>query len=106
MVKYLIIEDERFAYDEIRRMMGILRPDYELVGWATNIEQTMLVLRGDVLPDLVIADIQLSDGLSIEAFRQSECDVPVIFTTAYDEYAINAFKLLQCSPQFVLVNRL
>ena len=93
MVKYLIIEDERFAYDEIRRMMGILRPDYELVGWATNIEQTMLVLRGDVLPDLVIADIQLSDGLSIEAFRQSECDVPVIFTTAYDEYAINAFKL-------------
>lgn len=44
-------------------------------------------------PDLVIADIQLSDGVSFDAFRQVGLDVPVIFTTAYDEYAIRAFKL-------------
>lgn len=91
-MKYVIIEDERFAYDEIRRMMSLLRPDYELAGWTTNIEQTTLMLNVGALPDLIIADIQLSDGLSIEAFRKLECDIPVIFTTAYDEYAINAFK--------------
>lgn len=92
MTKYLIIEDERFAYEEIKRMIQKLRPDYLLAGWAGSLEQALLLLRqGGV--DLVIVDIPLSDGLSFEMFEQYPVNIPLIFTTAYDEYALKAFKL-------------
>lgn len=93
MKKYVIIEDERFACEEIRRMMHSLRPDMQLAGWSTGVEQAVLMLSqaGDI--DLIIADIQLGDGLSFDIFDRVETTVPIIFTTAYDEYAIRAFKL-------------
>ena len=92
MAKYIIIEDERLAYEEIRRMMQRLRPDYMLTGWATGVEQAVLQLAsGDI--DLMIVDIRLSDGLSFEIFERTAADIPVIFTTAYDEYALRAFKV-------------
>ncbi len=93
MVRYLLVEDERFAYEEVKRMMQRLRPyDYQLSGWAESVEQAVLLLKqGGV--DLMIADIRLSDGLSFEIFEQVPVDIPVIFTTAYDEYAIRAFKV-------------
>lgn len=92
MVKYLLVEDERFAYEEIKRMMQRLRPDYLLTGWAESVEQAVLLLQqGNI--DLMIVDIRLSDGLSFEIFEQVAVDTPVIFTTAYDEYAIKAFKV-------------
>ena len=91
MTKYIIIEDERLAYEEIRRMMQRLRPDYTLVGWAAGIEQAILQLTSGGI-DLMIVDIRLSDGLSFEIFERTEVDIPVIFTTAYDEYALQAFK--------------
>ena len=90
MTKYIIIEDERLAYEEIRRMMQRLRPDYTLVGWAAGIEQAILQLTSGGI-DLMIVDIRLSDGLSFEIFERTEVDIPVIFTTAYDEYAVRAF---------------
>lgn len=92
MTKYIIIEDERLAYEEIRRMMQRLRPDYTLVGWAAGIEQAILQLTSGGI-DLMIVDIRLSDGLSFEIFERTEVDIPVIFTTAYDEYALRAFKV-------------
>lgn len=92
MVRYLLIEDERFAYDEIKRMMQRLRPDYQLAGWAESVEQAVLLLKQGSI-DLMLVDIRLSDGLSFEIFEQVSVDTPVIFTTAYDEYAIKAFKV-------------
>ena len=84
MVKYLLVEDERFAYEELKRMMQRLRPSWQLAGWAESVEQAVLLLR---------QGIRLSDGLSFEIFEQCPVDLPVIFTTAYDEYAIKAFKV-------------
>lgn len=92
MVKYLLVEDERFAYEEIKRMVQRLRPDYHLIGWAESVEQAILLLKQGAI-DLMIADIRLSDGLSFEIFEQVPIDTPIIFTTAYDEYAIKAFKV-------------
>lgn len=92
MVKYLLVEDERFAYEEIKRMMQRLRPDYRLMGWAESVEQAVLLLKQGSL-DLLLVDIRLSDGLSFEIFEQVSIDLPIIFTTAYDEYAIKAFKV-------------
>ncbi len=92
MIKYLLIEDERFAYEETKRMMQRLRPDYQLTGWAESVEQAVLLLKQGTV-DLIIVDIRLSDGLSFEIFEQVRVDAPIIFTTAYDEYAIKAFKV-------------
>lgn len=92
MTRYLLIEDERFAYEEIRRMTQKLRPAYQLAGWAESVEQAVILLKSGHI-DLTIVDIRLSDGLSFEIFEQCPADVPVIFTTAYDEYTLKAFKL-------------
>ena len=92
MTRYVLVEDERFAYEEMKRMMQMLRPDYQLVGWAESIEQAVLLLRQNKI-DLMIVDIRLSDGLSFEIFEQCPIDIPVLFTTAYDEYALQAFKV-------------
>jgi len=92
MTDYVIIEDERLACEELKRMMSQLRPDYKLVGWAKSTEQAVLLLR-QASPNLIMADIRLADGLCFDIFMQASIDVPVIFTTAYDEYAIRAFKV-------------
>lgn len=92
MASYIIIEDERFAHDELLRMMRKLRPHYTAVGWAQSVEQAvMLVAQGGY--DFIITDIRLSDGLCFDVFERQHTDAPVIFTTAYDEYAIKAFSL-------------
>lgn len=92
MTSYIIIEDERCAYDELRRMMRKLRPDYTLAGWAQSVEQAV-TLVGNGGFDLIITDIRLADGLCFDVFERRPSNVPVIFTTAYDEYALKAFRL-------------
>ncbi|MBO4612072.1 MAG: response regulator transcription factor [Bacteroidaceae bacterium] len=91
-MRYIIIEDERLAYEDVRRMMERLRPDYQLVGWAQGVEQGALMLH-ETECDLLISDIRLEDGLSFDLFDQSGTVLPIIFTTAYDEYALRAFKV-------------
>ena len=92
MKKYIIIEDERFAYEELKRMMDAVRPDYELCGWANSVEQA-IPLISNLTVDLMLVDIRLSDGDSFDIFEHIKSSTPVIFTTAYDEYALRAFKL-------------
>lgn len=92
MTSYIIIEDERYAYDELRRMIRKLRPDYTLTGWAQTVEQAV-DLVGDGGYDLIVTDIRLADGLCFDVFERRPTNVPVIFTTAYDEYALKAFRL-------------
>lgn len=91
-MRYIIVEDERFAQEEMKRMMQKLRPDYSLAGCAGTIKDAVSLLS-DPGTDLMILDISLADGLGFEIFGHIRTDIPVIFTTAYDEYAIRAFKV-------------
>lgn len=91
-MKYLIVEDERFAYLEIKRMMAKLSPDYTLAGGTESVADTILFLKNNPV-DLILMDIRLADGNCFEIFEQIQVSIPIIFTTAYDEYAIQAFKL-------------
>ncbi len=88
----LIVEDERFAYEELKRMINKCRPGYSIVKWTTTVTDTILYLKEcDV--DLIMMDIRLADGSCFEIFNHVEVKTPIIFTTAYDEHAIRAFKL-------------
>lgn len=91
-MKYLIVEDERFAYLEIKRMMTKLYPDYLLMGRTESVEDTILFLNNNPV-DFILLDIRLADGNCFEIFEQVQVSIPIIFTTAYDEHAIRAFKL-------------
>lgn len=93
----LLIEDEPLIARQLLKLVRQLEPEATLVGPLGEVQAVVDYLRQHrpdrPRPDLIIADIQLADGVSFEAFRQVTLDVPVIFTTAYDEYAIQAFKL-------------
>jgi Response regulator of the LytR/AlgR family len=91
-MKYLIVEDERFAYEELKRMMTELRPDYSLEKRTKTVIDTIGFLKTSIV-DLILLDIRLADGNCFEIFNHVEVNTPVIFTTAYDEHAIKAFKL-------------
>jgi DNA-binding LytR/AlgR family response regulator len=91
-MKYLIVEDERFAYEELKRMMTELRPDYSLEKRTKTVIDTIGFLKTSTV-DLILLDIRLADGNCFEIFNHIEVNTPVIFTTAYDEHAIKAFKL-------------
>lgn len=91
-MKYLIVEDERFAYEELKRMMTDLRPDYSLEKRTKTVIDTIAFLKTSTV-DLILLDIRLADGNCFEIFNHVEVKTPVIFTTAYDEHAIKAFKL-------------
>lgn len=91
-MKYLIVEDERFAYEELKRMMTELRPNYLLEKRTKTVIDTIAFLKTSTV-DLILLDIRLADGNCFEIFNHVEVSTPVIFTTAYDEHAIKAFKL-------------
>jgi DNA-binding LytR/AlgR family response regulator len=91
-MKYLIVEDERFAYEELKRMMTKLCPDYSLEKRTKTVIDTITFLKTSTV-DLILLDIRLADGNCFEIFNHVEVSTPVIFTTAYDEHAIKAFKL-------------
>ena len=92
----LLIEDEPLIARQLQKLVSQLEPGAIIHGPLGSV-QSICAYFGEHLPDsapdLVIADIQLSDGVSFDAFRQVGLNAPVIFTTAYDEYAIRAFKL-------------
>src|SRR5687768_9194880 len=91
-MKYLIVEDERLAYEELKRMMTQLRPGYSLEKWTNTVIDSISFLKSTTV-DLILMDIRLADGTCFEIFNHLKVTTPVIFTTAYDEHAIKAFKL-------------
>jgi DNA-binding LytR/AlgR family response regulator len=93
MIKILIIEDERLAAEKLERMVAKLRPGYTLLGPIETVEHSVKWLAANPAPDLILMDIQLADGISFDIFEKVEVTSPVIFTTAYEEYAIRAFKV-------------
>jgi DNA-binding LytR/AlgR family response regulator len=89
----LVVEDEPLA---ARRLLNLLhkQPDpLEIMGPAESVAQAVALLQAGPAPDVLFLDIHLADGLSFELFEQVEIRCPVIFTTAYDQYALRAFKV-------------
>ncbi|MEP1095218.1 MAG: LytTR family DNA-binding domain-containing protein [Cyclobacteriaceae bacterium] len=90
-MKYIIIEDEQLASKRLRELMTSLRPDYTYIAKFDSVESATISLP--VLQyDIILMDIQLADGNSFDIFDQIKLNAPIIFTTAYDEFAIRAFK--------------
>lgn len=87
----IIIEDEKPSARRLQRMLTAL--DFEAQTMLHSVEESIDWFNNNEHPDLIFLDIQLSDGLSFEIFEQVEVKSAIIFTTAYDEYALQAFKL-------------
>ncbi|HYH56579.1 MAG TPA: LytTR family DNA-binding domain-containing protein, partial [Anseongella sp.] len=92
-MKVLILEDERLVADHLIQLVRKLEPNWEIAGPLASLREAKKWLQQYPLPDLILADIQLSDGISLELFSFLQPACPVIFTTAFDEYAIRAFKI-------------
>jgi DNA-binding LytR/AlgR family response regulator len=89
----LIIEDEHYAAQRLEKMLKEMIPDLHVAAKIESIEQSVLWLKEHEAPDLIFLDIQLSDGSCFNIFDQCDVPSPIIFVTAYDEYALQAFKL-------------
>lgn len=92
-MKVVIIEDEGFAAMRLKKMILQYNPDIEIMAELESVKESVLWFKSHNDPDLIFLDIQLEDDLSFSIFEQVNITSPVIFTTAFDEYAIKAFKL-------------
>jgi two-component system response regulator LytT len=92
-MKVLIIEDEKPASGRLIRLLGEIDRNIEVIGVLSSVEQASNWFVSNPHPDLVFMDIQLEDGLCFEIFESCEVNIPVIFTTAYDEYTLRAFRV-------------
>jgi len=92
-MRILIVEDETAAYENLVEILKEIEPETEIVGYTESISQTVRWLKNNTLPDLILMDIHLSDGSAFSIFDKLSIETPVIFTTAYDEYAIEAFRV-------------
>ena len=93
MYKVLIIEDEKPAAEWLQQLILKLGYDIKIAAVIDSVRGAVEWFRQNPAPDLVFMDIQLADGLSFEIFEQLKVPCPVIFTTAYEEYAVKAFKV-------------
>jgi DNA-binding LytR/AlgR family response regulator len=93
MHKVLIIEDEEKAILRLQKLIAEILPDTIFVASLKSIEESVKWLQNNPQPDLIFVDIQLSDGPSFDIFKQVQTSCPLIFTTAFDSFAIKAFKL-------------
>ncbi len=94
MIRVLIVEDEPYARKEMRRLLNQCIQEVEVVDELDSVEAVVDFCRKDLPIDLAFLDIQLADGLSFEIFEKCQFNVPVVFTTAYDQYTLRAFKVL------------
>ena len=88
-MRILIIEDEQSSADRLQRM---LEGEHEIVGVCASNAEVKAFFAGEADVDLILSDIQLGDGLSFESLCEVPASIPVIFTTAYDQYAVQAFR--------------
>lgn len=92
-MRILIVEDETAAYENLVDILKGIDPSIKIAGYTESITQTIRWLQNNQMPDLILMDIHLSDGSAFSIFNSIEIETPVIFTTAYDQYAIEAFKV-------------
>ena len=92
-MKVLIVEDETVAYENLVDILTETDALIEVAGNTESVTQTVQWLKTNPVPDLIFMDIHLSDGSAFSIFEKIQVEIPIIFTTAYDEYAIEAFKV-------------
>jgi DNA-binding LytR/AlgR family response regulator len=92
-MKILIIEDESPAARQLGKLVRTLRPAANILAVLDSIDSAVQWLQQPNRPDLIFMDIQLADGLSFDIFHAVEVQTPVIFTTAYDQFTLRAFKV-------------
>jgi DNA-binding LytR/AlgR family response regulator len=90
-MKVLIIEDETTASENLMAMLKEIDPSIEVVHVLESVQQTVRWLSANPAPDLMFMDIHLSDGSAFTLFDQMDVQTPIVFTTAYDQYALDAF---------------
>lgn len=91
--KVLIVEDELMAQKSLIRVLSQHFPDMDVIGTTTSVKGTVAWLEDQANnPDIIFMDVELSDGVCFEIFRQTEVKAKVIMTTAYDSYALKAFE--------------
>lgn len=88
----LIIEDEKPNADRLKRLISMIRPNAAIMEVIESVSESVSWLSSNKCPDLIMMDVRLADGLSFEIFDKTSFNCPIIFTTAYDEYAVRAFK--------------
>lgn len=91
-MKILIIEDELHSVERLEKLIAEVAPEKKVVGKCKSVQQSLQWFDENEYPDLILSDVQLSDGLSFEIFSRLKRKVPVIFISAYDNYAVDAFK--------------
>ena len=92
-MRVLIIEDEKPAARHLSGLLQGIRPQAKVLDLVDSVEGAVKWLRTFAAPDLIFMDIQLADGLSFEIFQEVPVEAPVVFTTAYDQYTLKAFKV-------------
>lgn len=92
-MKALIIEDESLIARELQHRIAEVATDIKIIDVLPSVKTASKWFMENAEPDMIFADIQLSDGVSFEIFEKYDLKCPVVFTTAYDEYAIKAFKV-------------
>ncbi len=92
-MKILLVEDELPAARQLTKLLLAQDPAFQIIDTLDTVESAVRWMRTFPAPDLVFMDIQIADGLSFDIFRQTTVTAPVIFTTAFDHYAVQAFKV-------------
>lgn len=92
-MKYGIIEDEIHSIENLKQIMHKIRPGYQLSFESQSVVESAEILAGNHGADLIFMDVELTDGNCFDIFKMVKVTTPIIFTTAYDEYALKAFKV-------------
>jgi DNA-binding LytR/AlgR family response regulator len=93
-MKTLIIEDEKLAAERLQLLLKQYDPSLEVAGITDSVEESVRWLKANPAPDFILMDIQLADGSAFDIFKKFPVSTPVIFSTAFDQYALEAFKVL------------
>ena len=91
-MKVVILEDEKLAAQRMQQLLKKCIPNLELMATLQSVESAIKWFAANPEPELIFSDIQLGDGLSFEVFEAGQIKAPIIFTTAFNEYAVKAFK--------------
>ncbi len=92
-MRVLIVEDETAAYKNMVNALQTIDPTIEIAGNTESVSRTVEWLQNNPQLDLIFMDIQLSDGSAFMLFDRMKIETPIVFTTAYDQYAIDAFRV-------------
>lgn len=92
-MRILIIEDEPLAAKKLKGLVKEINPDAEILSVLESVDESLEWLKANDHPDIILSDIHLSDGICFNIYSRIEVECPIVFTTAYEKYAIQAFEV-------------